>query len=76
MVKCCVHECDQIYLVYGVVKQRRIVVRDEDQQLYSIPETYDKKFVLTKKKQRSIVTLLRCIRFYRATRITRKHGIV
>ena len=44
---------DQIYLVHGVIKQRRIVVRDENQQLYSIPENYDQKFLLKKKKRRS-----------------------
>jgi len=46
--------CGQIYLVYGVEKQRRIVLEDENQRLYSIPESYERKFVLAKKKKRSI----------------------
>ena len=43
--------------MHGVVKQRRIVVRDEYQRLYSIPESYDQKFFLKKKKRISIHSL-------------------
>jgi len=49
--------CDQIYLIYGIVKQRRIVVRDDRNQHYSVPETYDKKFVLKNKKQQSKIII-------------------
>ena len=49
------NDCDQIYLVHGMVKQRRIVVRDKMHRLYSIPESYDRKFLLKNKKRTSII---------------------
>jgi len=50
-----VNYCDQVYLVHEIAKQRRIVVQDENQQLYSIPESFDRKFLLKKKKRKSII---------------------